>query len=219
MIVFCCWCFPTKSSDIMESVHPQSQTHFQEFCSSLWVGAEVPVNMSRLHLGMSAVEGACQCEAWLHVNIAITLNEQKAFCMPVVHEKRDKLKARGQAEEHHTTLPTVCLRPSPELLKSPSVRTTTQHVHHFTSHHFKSKPWTLSSSAANTRCDWGWIIRSNTMSLLRKKYESITFSEETFLLAEVLNRFHQFLKWPRKDGWAPKSKQWTTLKTKDWREP
>lgn len=55
-----------------------------------------------------------------------------------------------QAEEDHTTLPTVGLRPSPELLKPPSVRTTTQHVHHSTSHHFKSKPWTLSSSAANT---------------------------------------------------------------------
>lgn len=130
-----------------------------------------------------------------------------------------KWQVEGQAEEDNTTLPTVGLRPSPELLKPPSVRTTTQHVHHSTSHHFKSKPWTLSSSAANTRCDWGRIIRSNTFSLLRRKYESITFSEETFLFAEVLDRFHQFLKWPRKDGWAPKSKQWTTLKTKDWRGP
>lgn len=47
----------------MERLHPQSQTHVQEFCSSLWVGAELPVNMSRSHLGMSAVVGACQCEA------------------------------------------------------------------------------------------------------------------------------------------------------------
>lgn len=89
----------------MESVHPQSQTHFQEFCSCLWVGAEVPVNMSRFHLGMSAVEGACQCEAWLHVNIAITLNEQKAFacqlCMRSVQVTSWRPGRRGQHHSSH----------------------------------------------------------------------------------------------------------------------
>lgn len=96
--------FYTKSSDIMESVHPQSQTHFQEFCSCLWVGAEVPVNMSRFHLGMSAVEGACQCEAWLHVNIAITFNEQKAFaCQSCMRSVRVTSWRPGRRGPHHSS--------------------------------------------------------------------------------------------------------------------
>lgn len=51
--------YSTKSSDSMESVHPQGQTHSEEFCSSPSVGAEAPVNMSPSPLGISAVEGAC----------------------------------------------------------------------------------------------------------------------------------------------------------------